>query len=369
MRHPSSLALLLPFILVVTPVLAQTPPGLPTEATAKIESAIADAMARTKTPGLSAAVVADRWLVWSKGFGKADIENDVPATAQTIYRLASVSKTITAVAAMQLAERGKLDLDAPVQKYVPDFPEKQWPVTTRHLLGHLSGVRHYARNGQVQRNELQSTRHFTSLREGLEFFKDDPLQHSPGERHSYTTHGYTLLGCVVEGAAGVSFMEYVRENITKPAGMTTLRDDDIHAIIPRRAQGYRKTANGDLLNSTLVDSSYKIPGGGLCGSAEDLAKFAVAVQSDKLLAEKTRKEMFTPQKTTDGKPTAYSLGWGVGERNGRTVISHSGAQQRVATLLYMLPDDGFAVALMCNLEGAGLRPVAEKIADSVAPGK
>ena len=139
-------SLLFPALLALAqpaPAVSPSPsPGLRPAAIQAVEAAIAATMSAERIPGLSVAVMTHGELRWSSGFGQADLENAVPATADTVYRLASISKPITAVAAMQLAERGRLDLDAPVQKYVPGFPPKPWPVTTRAVLGHLSGIRH-----------------------------------------------------------------------------------------------------------------------------------------------------------------------------------------------------------------------------------
>ena len=130
-------------LLASTPATAQGPSAFPADKTAKIEAAITTVMSRQNIPGLSIAIVTDNQLRWQGGYGMADVENFVPAKALTVYRIASTSKPLTAVAAMQLAEKGKLDLDAPVQKYAPSFPTKNFPITTRQLLAHLSGIRHY----------------------------------------------------------------------------------------------------------------------------------------------------------------------------------------------------------------------------------
>ncbi len=286
----------------------------------------------------------------------------VPAKASTVYRLASISKPITATAVMQLVERGKLDLDAPIQKYCPAFPEKRWGITLRQLLGHLGGVRHYGNPG-----EMRSTRHYTDVVTPLAMFKDDPLLHEPGTAYSYTTFGYNLIGCAVEGASGKSYVEFVRENIFGPAGMDRIRPDDAHAIIPNRAQGYLLRENGDLRNSDLADTSNKIPGGGFASTATDLVKFAIALRNGTLVAESTRIQMWTPQKTSDGNEISYGLGWRISERNGRKEISHGGGQQRVSTLIFLVPAKRVAVALMMDLEGVGGRlPLARRIADLVA---
>lgn len=348
--HTTGVLFLCLALLAALPMAAQAPAGLPPGKIQKIEAALQAEMTRQKIPGLSVAVVADRRLVWAKGFGFSDIENQVPAKAVTVYRLGSVSKPVTAVAVMQLAERGQLDLDAPVQKYCPAFPEKPWPITSRQLLGHLAGIRHY--RGE---EEFNSTRHYTRLVDALEIFKNDPPLFEPRTRFSYTTYGYNLLGCVVEGASGMSFVEYVRENIFRPAGMDHARGDDAYAIIPNRAQGYRKTNDGEWQNSALADTSNKIPGGGFCSTVEDLAKFASALQTGRLVRAKTLEQMWTRQKTRDGRETSYGLGWGLSEREGLREVAHSGAQQRVSTLLYMLPEKGLAVVLMANLEGVERR--------------
>src|SRR5438105_4035546 len=176
----------------------------------RIEQAISKFMAANQTPGLSVAVVENGEYVWSAGFGMADLEGFVPATSQTLYRLASVSKSLTAVAAMQLSERGKLDLDAPVQKYCPAFPQKEAPITSRQLLGHLGGIRHYNPDGKGDVPE-DSARHFSSMQESLQLFANDPLVAKPGTKFNYSTYGYTVVGCVLESAASEKFIDFVRQ--------------------------------------------------------------------------------------------------------------------------------------------------------------
>jgi CubicO group peptidase (beta-lactamase class C family) len=303
-------------------------------------------MAAQKIPGMSVSVVTGGELRWSAGYGQADIENEVPATPETVYRLASVSKPITAVAVLQLVEQGKIDLDAPVQRYVPAFPPKQWPVTTRQLLGHLGGIRHYADG------EFESTRRYATLTEALDIFRNDPLVQEPGTKYLYSTYGYTLVGAVVEAASGTTFADYVRQNVFEPAGMSGARVDDVREIIPRRAHGYEKGPAGELRNSGLADTSYKVPGGGLCGTAPDLARFAIALWKGTLVRPETRRLMFTSLKTRDGKATGYGLGWALGtDPLGRDEVFHRGDQQRVTSLLYTQPERGLAIVLFANLEG------------------
>ncbi len=325
----------------------------------EVEKRIATAMERHRVVGLSAAVVVDHRLAWSRGFGTADLEHSAPAGPRTVYRLASVSKPVTAVAAMLLVEEGKLDLDQPVEKYVPAWPRKEWTVTPRQLLAHLGGVRHYASEA-----EIQSTRRYPSLTEALGMFKDDPLVHEPGTKFRYSSYGYNLLGCVVEGASGKPFVEFCRERIFKPAGMERTGPDDVAAVIPGRARGYRRGPDGAPRNSALIDTSNKIPGGGLVSTAEDMARFAIALQTGKLLRKETLEAMFAPQKTKDGTPVGYGLGWSLAS-DGK-VVRHGGSQQGTRTILHMVPDRKLAVVVLCNTEGTDVDALAAQIAEVLA---
>jgi serine beta-lactamase-like protein LACTB len=229
---------------------------------AQLETAIARFMAANSTPGVSVAVVENGAAEWSAGFGSADLENFVPATSHTLYRLASISKPITATAALLLWQQGKLDLDAPVQKYCPAFPQKDALITTRELLGHLGGIRHY-KLGSPDDQESNNTRHFLNpIQAGLDFFKNDPLVAKPGVEFHYSTQGFTLVGCAIEGASGENCVDYVRENVLTPAGMTHTVVDNRFAIVPFRTRFYSKDSSGAITNADFLDSSYKSPGGG-----------------------------------------------------------------------------------------------------------
>jgi serine beta-lactamase-like protein LACTB len=270
-------------------LLAQ-PAALAPEKIRRIEQAVATQMSRNSIPGVSIAIAAGSQLRWAAGYGMADLENFVPVTPLTEIRLGSISKPITAIAVMQLVERGKIDLDGEIQRYVPSFPKKQWPVTVRQLLGHLGGVRHYRGD-----DEEGSTRHYNTDRmEPLKIFAGDPLLFEPGTQYSYTTYGFNLLGAAVEMASGEKFLDYVQADIFRPAGMDHIRDDNTLAIIPHRARGYRLTANGNLENCALADTSNKIPGGGFISTASDLVKFALAINSGTLVKKETVELMLTP---------------------------------------------------------------------------
>lgn len=312
----------------------------------RVEQAIEAERQRQQVVGLSVAVAEGGLLRFVDGFGKADLEHDVDATQDTVYRLASISKPITAVAALQLHERGKLNLNAPVQDYVPSFPQKQWGVSVRDLLSHLAGVRHY-RGG-----ELASTAHYTNLREPLRIFAEDPLLHQPRTKYLYTTYGYNLIGAAVEAAAGIPFLHYLRENVFKPAGMVTIRSDHQAEVIRHRTRGYARSKEGRIINTGLADTSNKIPGGGLVATVFDLIGFANAYDSGLLLKRPTMRMMTQRQRLLDGQLTGYGLGWNVMPIAGRPAISHSGSQQGSRTILVLYPDSKLTIAVLANSDYA-----------------
>jgi len=355
------LALLLLFMALIS-LGAQAQIVLPADKITAIEAAIQAEMNQSKIPGLSVAIVMADQLRYAKGFGLADVENSVPAKATTVYRLGSLSKPLTAIGVMQLAEKGKLELDSPIQKYCPAFPVKPWPVSARQLLGHLGGIRDY--NNQKFLEEYLSTRRYNSVTESLSIFKDDPLIHEPGTKYAYSTYGYNLLGCAIEGASTLTYENYLRDHILKPAGMEQTGVDEVSRIISQRARGYSRTQEGSWNNTALVDTSNKIPAGGLVSTVEDLSKFAIALRKGTLVSKASLEQMWTRQKTREGKETSYGLGWNLSERNGLKEVYHGGSAAGFSTFLYMIPEKGLAVVFLTNLELLGRRDVlARQIAD------
>lgn len=361
-------------LLCVAAVSAQQPASLAPETIKQIEAVIASEQAKAKIPGLSVAIASGGQVRYAKGFGFADLENDVAAQATTLFRTGSIAKPLTATAAMQLVEQGKLDLDAPIQKYCRAFPEKPWPVTARQLLGHLGGVRHY----KGGRKESYGVELFPTLTDSLRIFKDEPLLHEPGTKFEYTTYGYSVLGCAIEGASGQSYRAYMQEQVFKPAGMALTRLDDQHLIIPGRARGYQQVnvamypplpstlkdqaPTGTIVNAAMHDTSMKVPGGGLLSTAEELARFVLALNSGKLVKLATVEQMWTSQKTKEGKETGYGMGWQVSSNNGKKLVLHGGNQAGASSYLSFSPERGIAIVVMTNLQDAQLDGIVRGIA-------
>jgi len=311
-----------------------------------IEKAVAEEMEKNSVPGLAVAIALDGKIVYAKGFGFSDLENQVPFTAQTVSRIGSVSKSFTALSVMQLVEQGKINLDAEIQTYVTTFPKKQAPITIRQLLGHQGGIRHYKDNG-----EMLSNVRYADVESALAIFKDDPLVNEPGEKYSYTTYGYNLLSRAVEAASGERFTDYVERHIINPLAMKQTYFDDRFKIIPRRAHFYTRLNNtSPVTNVPQVDQSNKWGGGGLLSTVEDLVKYAAAYDGDKLAKRDTIARMFTAQKTRDGKPTAYGFGWTIATDQGKLRIEHSGGSTGATAILTKYPEQGLIIAALVNCD-------------------
>ncbi len=323
----------------------------------QIEKMIVEEMEKNSVPGISIAIAVDGQLVYSKGFGYADLENKVPFTAQTVSRIGSVSKTFTALAAMQLVEQGKLNLDAEIQTYLPSFPRKEKPITIRHLLCHQSGIRHY------KGNEFLSAVDYNDVESSLAIFKDDPLVNLPGEKFSYTTYGYNLLSRAVEAASGESFPDYLQKHIFVPLNLNQTYLDRPRQIIPLRAHNYTKNGSGVIENAAAVNQSNKWGGGGLLSTVEDLIKYAEAYDGDKLAKRETIKKMFTAQNTNDGKPTAYGLGWAIASDQGKNRVEHSGGSMGATAILTKYPEQGLTIAALVNCDHYGASQFKVRIAN------
>lgn len=326
-------------------------PGRWSDAVDRSRAAVLAHMHELAIPGASAAAAVDGRIVWAEGFGLADVENGVTVGSHTKMRIASISKALTAAAVGRLVEEGRLDLDAPVQRYVPAFPEKpEGAVTTRLLAGHLAGVRHY------RGDEFESAVPYEDVVDALEVFAADPLESAPGTSYSYSTYGWNLVSAVVQGASGRRFLSFVREEVLEPLGMEGTVGEHNDSLIAYRSRQYRRGPDGRLVNAPAVDNSNKWAGGGYLSTASDLVRYGSAYLTGELLQPGTVRLMWTSQTTSAGEETGYGIGWRTGTADGRRQVWHTGGAVGGSTILLIWPDDGVVVAVLTNLEAA--RPIA-----------
>ena len=366
---------LAPFAAVATPGLLTSNPEV--EAHAEIQdrynaairsgqSAIRALMETSKIPGMSVAVGINGEMVWSEGFGYADLENRVPVSKHTRFRLGSVSKMLTVAAVAKLYEEGKLDLDAPIQQYVPTFPDKGHKITARQLAGHLGGIRHYGAKDYGNGRNIDFE-HYDTVVDSLKIFQDDLLVAPPGTRYQYTTFGYTLLSAVVEGASKKSFLDYMQEVVFQPLKMEHTAADRPDQIIPDRTGFYDRNRSGQIVNSPYVDPSYKWSGGGMLSTAEDLIRFGSACLRPGFFKAETLDLLFTPQRTSEGKETGVGIGWRItADSEGRPIVHHAGSMGGCRAVILIYRDAGVVVAMLSNLGGTP-RAIEESVQTIAGP--
>ncbi|WP_224249415.1 serine hydrolase domain-containing protein [Hyalangium gracile] len=325
---------------------AQLPPGtqaFPPEVARALEARLREELEGRLLGGLSVGIVKGD-LAWTGGFGFRDLEKRLRATPRTTYRLASITKSFTAICVLQLVEAGTVSLDDDIRKWVPEFPEKPWPVTVRQLLGHLGGVSHYKEPSK----ENRVTKRMNTA-EALGLFKDWPLVVEPGTEFTYTSYGYNLLWALVERASGMPFGKYLQQNVFAPAGMTHAALDDFRTRDAWHAAGYRLTSGG-LARSHLLDVSSRFGGGGGRASVVDLLAFGRAVMAHTLVKPETTRMMHVSMETRDGRLTDYGMGFATYPLRGHYVVAHAGGQPETSTFLLLLPAERVVIALETNVE-------------------
>ena len=301
-------------------------------------------------PGISVCVGNRDKILWAEGFGYADLENNTPVAIPSVFRLGSVSKVVTSLAVGKLYQQGKLNLDAPVQQYLPYFPEKKYPVTARQLAGHIAGIRHYGPN-----DPISIPKRYKSVKEGLSIFMNDSLIFKPGTSYSYSSYGYNLLSAVIEAAAEKDFLSYMRDSIFLPLGMKNTFPDYSDSIIPGRVRFYEKLKSGEFVNAALVDNSYKWAGGGFLSTPVDLVNMMRSLINHQLLDKRTVEMMFTVQKLENGKSTNVGIAWRINEnKKGVKYIHHGGLIDGGRAFVFFYPESGYIFAITSNTSSARL---------------
>ncbi|GAB3932719.1 serine hydrolase [Larkinella terrae] len=301
-----------------------------------------DFMDDTGLNGMQISVSVANKPIWSAALGFADVKNQIAVTDSTLFRINSVSKSLTSLALIQLVSEGKLDLDAPIQTYVPAFPVKKYPVTTRQLAGHLAGFRDY---NEMDWNDFVRTEHFENAIQALRVFENDTLLFKPGSTFGYSTFGWNLIGAVIESVSGNNYLDYMAKNVWKPLGLHHTSGDDIRHAKTNRSKFYDATGQ----ENELGDWSYKYAGGGLLSTTQDLVKLGNALLYGNTIPPKYRDILFTSQRTTDGQETGYGLGWYVGkDKNGHRIWYHAGDSFSSSSYLLIYPDDQLVIAFLAN---------------------
>ncbi len=318
----------------------------PSPVVAERSDSLAEALYRKfDLPGVSIAVARGDGQSWRWQIGQADLTAGRPVVRTTLFRVGSVSKMFTASIAVRLVAAGKLNLDAPISRYIPSLPAPYRGLTARLLAGHLAGVRHYGAG------EFENHTRYTSVAAGLAIFLKDTLLTPPGTRYFYSTYGYNLLGAVLEAASGRSYADLIEGEVARPLKLARTGLEPGGAMSADQAQPYTRGDDGKYQPSHPVDLSDRWPAGGVISSAEELARFGLGVFSPGYLPEAIRALLLTPQHTTSGAPTPVGLGWRIAKDSlGRRYVHHGGASTGGRAFILVYPDQRVSVAILSNSE-------------------
>lgn len=321
------------------------------------DSIVTEFFGKHLLPGMSISVYKDDRMIWSKGYGFADLDNEIEVDpSKTLFRIGSVSKTLTAAGLGLMIQDGILSADDEIQKWVPDFPQKKYPITVKQVSGHIAGIRHY------RGDEFMSTKKYETVMEGLVFFKDDSLLFEPGTKYQYSSYGWNLISAVIEGASEEAFLPYMKTHVFEPLGMNNTVPDWADKDIENRTKFYI-WRNGTNVEAPYVDNSYKWAGGGFIGTTEDLIKFGEAHFDYEFLNQETQKLLITPQMTSDGKSTNYGMGYSTLRHAGNDWVGHSGGSVGGSTMFLMNKEHRMIIAYTINRSGASFENLHFRIAD------
>ena len=324
--------------------------------TARMEQVVQSYVSAKQFMG-SVLVARDGKVLLSHGYGSANLEWEIPNSPTTKFRLGSITKQFTATCILLLEERGKLKIDDPVKKYMPDAPAAWDKITIYHLLTHTSGIPSFTGFPDYRATEAIAT----TPEQLAARFRDKPLEFQPGEKWNYSNSGYVLLGYLIEKISGQSYGEFVQKNIFDPLGMKDSGYDSNVAIIPHRADGYTPKPKG-IEHAGYIDMSIPFSAGALYSTTEDLLLWEQGLFGGKLLSAASLQKMTTPFKND------YAFGLGVRNDKGLKVIDHGGGIEGFNTQLGYYPDDKLVVAVLGNLNGGAPSAIAAKLA-SVAHGE
>ncbi len=317
-------------------------------------------LAERHVPGVAVAVIKKGKVVKLKGYGVASVEFNVPVTSETVFEIGSVSKQMTAAAILLLVEDGKIKLDAPISMYLPNTPESWKGVTVRHLLTHTSGVISYS--------SLEGFELFRHLKTDQFIAKlaTHPLEFTPGERNIYSNSGFTLLGHIIQTVSGKPYMQFMRERIFTPLGMTKTADRDPQFIVPNRAVGYEW--NVDHLEGRDGVLTDLMGAGSIVSTISDMVKWDAALNGRNFLKPESRAEWWKQFVFNNGKPSPYGFGWRISDIRGHKLIGHTGQTAGFGAANFRYVDDGVTVIVLTNLGEIGLGgQIAARVAKFYAP--
>jgi CubicO group peptidase (beta-lactamase class C family) len=311
---------------------------------------VMNGLVRPDGPGAAVAVRQGGEIVHSAGYGLANLEWGIPIDTETVFRIGSITKQFTAAAILKLAADGKLAIDDPLERHLPDYPVGERRITIRHLLNHTSGIKSYTAMpafAEIMRRDLP-------LAELMAVFKDAPPDFQPGERFLYNNSGYILLGAVIEAASGQSYEAYLKQSFFDPLGLTRTSYLHNEPVVPKRASGY--APGQTLVNAPPLSMTLPHAAGALGSTAEDLLAWELALRGGRAVATADYAAMTTPGQLNDGAPISYGFGLVNQTYRDHRLVGHGGGINGFVSNLAYWPEHDLAIAIVCN---SGAFPVQQ----------
>jgi len=324
---------------------------------ARLDSIASAPVKSGSVTGLAVAVVKGRDTLLMRGYGLADLENQVPVTPQTVFRIGSITKQFTSAAVMQLVEQDKINLDDDITKYLPNVPAHGRRVLVRHLLNHTSGIPSYTDVGPRFATVMRLDLAHDSL---VAIVARDSLMFEPGTHFYYNNTGYYVLGMLLEKVTGKPYGDYLAERLFTPNGLTSTMYCGTRRLIPHRAQGYERTSNG-FVNADFISMDLPYAAGSLCSTVGDLVAWTGKLASGQIVAASSYREMTTPVRFATGRPMTYGFGLSADTLGGRRIISHGGGINGFTSQLTYVPQDSIVVAALGNTASEAPGVVANAI--------
>lgn len=327
------------------------------ELESSVDGWVGEALDSGAIAGLSLAVWQGDELRFAKGYGSADLENDVPAAAETVYRIGSITKQFTAAAIMRLVERGDVVLENDIGDYV-GFPTGDHRVTVHQLLNHTSGIKSYTGLGEAWTRTIP-----LPITHDLLFglLADQPFDFAPGDEWRYNNTGFYLLGMIVENITDSSYADYLQQEIFDPLGLEDTSYCDEKKLIPHRAEGY-ENEDGELVNDDLIDMTHPFAAGALCSNVLDLLRWQQALESGEVVSAASYERMTTPAPLNDRTALDYGYGFGVDMVDDHRRVAHGGGINGFVTMAARYPDDDLNVIVLTNTPG----PIASDLERRIA---
>lgn len=322
----------------------------------KVDDYVNGVMLKQHIPGLSLAVIKDGKILKAEGYGLANVELNVPARADTVYKIGSVSKQFISAGILLLAQEGKLSLDDPISKYLDGTPETWKPITIRHLLTHTSGIVREAPGFDPLK--IQSDAEVIKTAYPL------PLRFAPGEKWEYCNVGYFSLAEIIRKVTGKAWGDYLNEALFKPLEMNATRTTNMTELVPNRANGYG-WREGKYQNAAIYLALR--PSGAFLSTVLDLAKWDAALYTDRFLKPATREEMWSEVKLNSGKTYTYGFGWDITTVGGHKLRRHGGSLPGFRAELARFTDDHVTVIVLANSNNADPENIALEVAEFYIP--